>query len=155
MNDELSDVSAVVGDHSGRSRTVLEFTMEMKRIIDDAKRPGFDAGSWDALARLVDVDDFVRVGPFKDRMTWPEYVAFLTGWAPRRYWECSLRGITEVGDRVYLELEERSSPADSANAANSLSVYEFDEDGRLRRLDVYLQMQLPPGAAGADEPQRG
>jgi hypothetical protein len=144
MSEDLLDVGAVVGDHTGRSRQVLEYVLEMKRIIDRAKKPGFDDGGWEPLARFVDADDFVRVGPFKDRMGWPEYVAFLTGWATRRHWECSLRGVTEAGDRVFLELEERSEPGDSANAANSLSVYEFDDHQRLRRLAVYLQMAMPP-----------
>src|SRR3546814_3256658 len=73
----------------------LEYTLVMKRIIDSAKEPGFDESSWGPLAGLVDRDAFIRVGPFKDEMTWPEYVAFLTGWAPRRHWECSFRRITE------------------------------------------------------------
>jgi hypothetical protein len=69
-----------------RSRTVLEYTLEVKRVIDRAKQPGFDETDWDTLARFIAVDEFVRVGPFKDRMTRSEYVAFLTGWAPKRHW---------------------------------------------------------------------
>lgn len=144
MTGTLLDVVTVVGDHTGRSRTVLEYTLEMKRIIDRAKQPGFDEGSWEPLARLVDVDTFGRIGPFKDHMTWPEYITFLTGWAPRSHWECSFRAIDEVGDRVFLELEERSEPGDSTKAANSLSVFEFGADDRLHHLAVYLQMSPPP-----------
>jgi hypothetical protein len=50
-----------------------------------------------------------------------------------------------VGDRVFLELEERSEPRDTTKAANSLSVYEFGADNRLHHLAVYLQMP-PPSA---------
>src|SRR3546814_20332092 len=70
-------------------------------------------------------------------MTWPEYVAFLTGWAPRRHWECSFRRITEKGNVVFLELEERRQPRDSSVAANSPSVYELDDAGRIRHPDDY------------------
>lgn len=140
----MRDVDTVVGDHTGLSRTVLEYTLEMKRIVDRAKEPGFDEHSWEPLARLVATEEFSRVGPFKDVMTWPEYVAFLTGWAPRRHWECSFRRITERGSLVFLELEERSEPGSSDHAANSLSVYEFTNAGQLRHLDVYLQMEMPP-----------
>jgi hypothetical protein len=73
-------------------------------------------------------------------MDWPQYVAFLTGWAPRRHWECSVRRVTEAGSLVMLELEERSAPDDPAAAANSVSAYEFDDAGKIRQLDVYLQM---------------
>lgn len=140
---ELVDVDAIVDEHAGLSRTVLEFTLEMKRVIDGAKEPGFDESGWEPLARFVAPEDFVRVGPFKDVMDWPEYVAFLTGWAPRRHWECSFRRIAEVGNLVFLELEERSEPGNSADGADSLSRYEFDERGQMRRLDVYLQMAPP------------
>lgn len=143
MIETLREVDAVLGDHTGLSRTVLEYTLEMKRIVDRAKAPGFDTTSWEPLARLVATDAFVRVGPFKDEMTWPDYVAFLTSWAPKRHWECSFRRISETGNLVFLELEERSSPGDSTGAANSLSVYEFDGSAKLRRLDVYLQMPMP------------
>lgn len=136
----LRDVDAVVGDHTGRSRTVLEFTLEMKRIVDRAKQPGFDARDVESLGRFVATDVFTRMGPFKDMMTWPSYVAFIAGWAPRSHWECSFRRITESDNLVFLELEERSDPDNPAAAANSLSVYEFDDGDRLRRLDVYLQM---------------
>lgn len=90
MIETLRDVDAVLDDHTGLSRTVLEYTLEMKRIVDSAKAPGFDATSWEPLARLLATDDFVRVGPFKDEMTWPDYVTFLTSWAPHRHWELSL-----------------------------------------------------------------
>ena len=139
MTGALHDVDAIVGEHTGLARTVLEYTLEMKRIVDRAKQPDFDERNWDSLARLVATDNFTRIGPFKDVMSWPEYVAFLTRWAPTRHWECSFRRITQTGDLVFLELEERSDPDDPAAAANSLSIYDFDDRDRLRRLDVYLQ----------------
>lgn len=138
-----AEIDDVVGSHTGLSRTVLEFVQEMKRTIDRAKEPDFDESGWDHLAAFVS-SDFERIGPFKDAMTWSEYVSFLTGWAPHRHWECSFRRITEAGELVFLELEERSEPGNTDKAANSLSVYAFDDAGRLRHLDVYLQMEMPP-----------
>ena len=143
MAAQLTDIADALGTTSGRSRTVLEFTRTMKQVVDRAKQPDFTAASWAPLAEFVATDDFHRVGPFKDAYDWPTYVAFLTGWAPTSHWECSLRRITEVGNLVYLELEERMAPGDSANAANSASVYEFDDTGDIRRLDVYLQFPSP------------
>jgi hypothetical protein len=139
----LPDVEAVVDGYTGLSRTVLDYTLEMKRIVDRAKGPGFGPGSWDPLAGVVATGEFVRIGPFKDEMTWPGYVDFLTAWAPHSHWECSFRRITENGNVVFLELEERMAPGDSAGAANSLSAFDFDDAGRLRRLAVYLQLPTP------------
>src|SRR3546814_3438366 len=115
----------------------------MKRIIDSEKEPGFDESSWGPLAGLVDRDAFIRVGPFKDEMTWPEYVAFLTGWAPRRHWDCFFRRITDNGNVLFLELEERHQPGDSSVAPNSLSVYQLDDPRRILPLSVYLQLPAP------------
>lgn len=142
----LLDIGDVIERHTGHARRVLEYTQEMKRTVDRAKAPGFDATGWEPLGRMVATADFRRVGPFKDEMSWPEYVTFLTGWATASHWECSFRRITEAGNLVFLELEERMVPGDSANAVNSLSAFELDDAGLLRRLDVYLQ--LPGGTGG-------
>jgi hypothetical protein len=136
-------VSEVAGAYDGLSRTVLDYSLLMKQLVDRAKEPGFSVDSWAPLAELVAVDEFRRVGPFKDAMDWREYVGFLTGWATSSEWDCSFRRITETAGLVFLELEERSEVGDFRSVVNSLSVYEFDAAGKLRHLDVYLQMELP------------
>src|SRR5215510_3352788 len=108
----MQDVNDIVDDYSGRSRTVLEYCVTTKRLVDEAKRPGFSVDSWAPLAELVAVGDFERVGPFKEVMKWPEYVDFLTNWATSSEWECSFRRITETNGLVFLELEERSAIGD-------------------------------------------
>ena len=87
----------------------------------------------------------MRVGPFKDVMTWSEYVAFLwTGWAPRRHWECSFKRVPRRRGLVLLELEERSEPNNPAAAADSFSASSSTAQVCLRHLDVYLQMPPAP-----------
>ena len=55
-------------------------------------------------------------------------------------WECSFKRITERPDGVVMiELEERMG----GGAVNSLSVYEFNDAGKVRHLDIYLQMPVP------------
>ena len=72
MPKQLTDVADVIDDYAGRSRTVLDYAMVTKRLVDEAKRPGFSAGSWAPLAELVAVDEFTRVGPFKEVMNWDD-----------------------------------------------------------------------------------
>jgi hypothetical protein len=136
----MQNVYDVIGDYSGRPRTVLEYCITTKRLVDEAKRPGFTVDSWSPLAELVAVDKFERVGAFKEVMKWPDYVEFLTNWATSSEWECSFKRITETEGLVFLELEERSAVGDFSNAVNSLSVYQFDETGRIVHIDLYLQM---------------
>lgn len=140
----MRDVNDVIAEYSGRSRIVLDYSLLVKKIVDSAQEPGFSTQSWAPLAALVDTASFQRVGNFKEVMSWGEYVDFLTQWAPAAQWECSFKRITERGNLVFLELEERSVMGEFSNVVNSLSVYEFNSDDKLKYIDVYLQMELPP-----------
>jgi hypothetical protein len=139
----MKTMSEVVGSHTGLARKVLEFGLMMKRLVDEAKRPGFSESSWAPLAELIAVDEFERVGNFLEVMRWPAYVAFLTKWATSSEWECSFKRITEKNGIVFLELEERSRVGAHRSVVNSVTVYEFNDAGKLRHLDVYLQMTMP------------
>jgi hypothetical protein len=145
----LKEVSQVAGQYSGLSRTVLDYSLLMKKLVDDAKKPGFSVESWAPLAALVATDEFERVGNFKEVMTWQDYAEFLTRWATTSEWECSFKRISEVGNVVFLELEERSKIGDYRSVVNSVSVYEFNVSGKLSHLDIYLQMELPAEAMPA------
>ncbi|EHB57900.1 hypothetical protein MycrhDRAFT_0335 [Mycolicibacterium rhodesiae JS60] len=125
------------------SATVLDYSALMKRLVDEAKQPGFTTESWAPLAELIDTENFVRVGNFKEVMNWAEYVSFLTNWATSSEWDSEFKRVTEVGNVVFLELEERSRIGAFSNSVNSVSVYEFDAAGKITRIDVYLQMALP------------
>lgn len=139
----LLEVEDVIESHTGRSRAVLQYCTVTKRLVDEAKEPGFSVSSWGPLAELVAVEEFQRVGAFKEVMDWQGYVEFLTAWATSSKWECSFKNITESGGRVFLELEERSEVGDFSSVVNSLSVYEFTDDEKIRRIDLYLQMTPP------------
>ncbi len=126
------------------SQTVLDYSAVMKRLVDEAKQPGFSTENWAPLAELIDTQNFVRVGNFKEVMNWGgEYVAFLTNWATSSEWESDFKRVTQAGNVVFLELEERSRIGEFSNSVNSVSVYEFDPSGKITRIDVYLQMALP------------
>ena len=140
---ELRDIAAAAAEYSGLARKVLDYSLTMKRLVDAAKQPGFDAGSWSALAEFIDTESFIRVGNFKEVMNWAEYVGFLTGWATTSEWEGSFKRVTSDGSLVILELEERSRIGAHSSVVNSVSVYEFNDAGKIAHLDIYLQMPLP------------
>lgn len=139
----LREIEEVAGDYTGRRRAVLEYALTTKRLVDAAKLPGFTVESWAPLAALVAVDEFERIGNFKEVMNWAEYVGFLTNWAASSEWEGSFKRVSETGGVVFLELEERSRIGDFASVVNSMSVYEFTDGDKIRHIDVYLQMPLP------------
>jgi hypothetical protein len=122
--------------------TVLEYSRTMKRVVDRAKQPGFTEADWAPLAELVAVDDFERVGAFRELMDWRQYTGFLTQWASASEWESTFRRVHEWSNIVFLELEERSNIGGRVDVVNSLSVYEFNAAGKIRHLDIYLQREL-------------
>jgi hypothetical protein len=139
----MRDIDTVFDSYTGVARTVLEYGRIVEQLVREAKAPGFGPAGWTPLAELVDTEAFVRVGNFKEVMNWAEYTTFLTHWASSAQWDCSFKRITETGGVVFLELEERSSVGDYASVVNSMSVYEFNDAGKIVRVDVYLQMELP------------
>ncbi|MDQ2629076.1 MAG: hypothetical protein M3Y90_19010 [Actinomycetota bacterium] len=139
----MKDIDEVIDGYSGRAHTVLRYTQTVKRLADAAKRPGFTADDWAPLAALVDTGKFERVGNFKEVMNWPEYLGFLANWAPSSKWEASFKRVSDVEGVVFLELEERSEVGEFTSVVNSLSVYEFADDGKISHIDLYLQMALP------------
>ena len=140
---EIQDVENVIGSYDGLSRKVLDYSMAMKAFVDAGKEPGFSVDSIKPLETYVAVEDFVRIGNFKEVMNWRDYAGFLVGWAPTAQWECSFKRITQAGSTVFLELEERSRMGDFTSTVNSMSVYEFNAAGLLYHLDIYLQMPMP------------
>lgn len=142
----MTEIIDVIGQTTGRSRAVLEYSQVMADLVKSAKDPSFTAESWAPLAELIDVDDFVRIGPFKDEMNWAGYTEFLTNWAKSSEWEAEFKRVSEAGDVAFLELVETSRIGDFSSVVNSASVFEFNADNKIRYIAVYLQMQLPDPA---------
>jgi hypothetical protein len=71
----------------------------------------------------------------------------LTQWAGSKGFATNLRRISELGSLVFYEVEEHHMKDGNITIVNSMNVFEFDEAGKIRHLDVYLQGQLyAPGA---------
>jgi hypothetical protein len=118
------------------TRKVLDYTQTMKRLVPAMTAPG----DWAPLAEFVAVDEFERVGTFLEVQDWQQYTEMLTQWASAtETFETTVRRISELPGLVYFEIEERHFRGGNVNVVNSMTVFEFDEDGRIRHLDVYLQ----------------
>ncbi len=127
------------------ARKVLAYIDCIEKTVTAAKDPAFGEAGWAQLEAMIATDSFERVGNFKEVMTWPQYRAMLTQWGTTTAFWSNFRRISEVGNRVFLELEEHNTPAgQEETVVNSLSLYEFDTAGKLAHLDIYLQY-LPPG----------
>ena len=115
---------------------VLEYEQTMKRLVQAAKAPT----DWTLLAGFVAVDEFERVGTFLEVQDWQQYTEMLTQWASATdSFETTVRRISESPGLVYYEIEEWHFRGGSVNVINSMTVFEFNDEGEIRHLDVYLQ----------------
>lgn len=132
---------AIKGDIGPLSRKVLEFSLIYKRITDAAKGSKIGPSDWAPLSELVAVDEFERVGAQMEVMDWQAYTEFVSGYANSATWEGSFRRITEVPGLVFLELSEGGGGHDGSGGykVNTVTVYEFNDAGKLKHLDIYVQ----------------
>lgn len=99
---------------------------------------------WAPLEEFVAVGDFERIGVFLEVQDWQQYTEMLTQWASSiDSFDTSVRRISETSNLVYYEIQERHHRGGVVNVVNSLNVFSFDDSGKIRHLDVYLQ-QPPP-----------
>jgi len=132
-----TDRNAVTGRYA---RKCLEYTDCIKRTVEAAKQPGFGESGWDELAALLDTGRFERVGNDKVRMGWEVYRTLLTKWATTTDFWAEFHRISQVGNLVFLELTEHNTPlGGEESVVNSLTTYEYDDEGRLVKLGIFLQ----------------
>ena len=138
MANEMPDSEA----YTGLSRKVLQYSERFLQIVNKIKQPGFSATDWAPLEALVDVRSFQRVGVFltnrAEVSNWQQYKQLITQYGGATAWEGTLRRITEVPGLVFLELEERNTRDGVTDVSNTVTIYEFNQGGKLCKLDVYV-----------------
>lgn len=98
------------------------------------------AEDWEPVAAFLDTDRFRRVGAYLEELDWEAYKAFLTGWAAGgTRFEMTVFRISEIGDSVFQEIEERHFRGDAFIRKNVIAVYRFDAAGQIIHLDIYEQ----------------
>jgi hypothetical protein len=118
------------------TRTVLDYVSTMERLVPTVEDPE----DWAPLTEFVAVDEFERVGTFLEVQSWSKYTEMLTQWASAiATFETTVQRISELPGLVYYAVEERHHAGDRVNVVNSLTVFAFDDAGKIRHLDVYLQ----------------
>ena len=97
-------------------------------------------GDWAPVSAFVAVDEFRRVGAYLEELDWPAYTRFLTGWSSGgTRFEMTQFHVTEAGDAVFQEIEERHYRGDSFIRKNVIAVYRFTPERKIRHLDIYEQ----------------
>jgi hypothetical protein len=120
------------------SRLALQYSFVMKELVVKAKEPGFTAANWAPLAAFVAIDEFERIGNFREKVSWSQYDDLLTMWGKSTEWDFIVRRVTEGDHYAILELAERAKYPDREETYCSVSVYEFNAADKLRHLEIYL-----------------
>ena len=116
---------------------VYDFVETQKKILAAGVTKASD---WEPLTQFIDVDGFKRVGAYLETLNWEEYKAFLTGWIlGGTHFEFTEFQISEVGQSVFQEIEERHTRGDQFIRKNVIAVYKFNDQNRIHHLDIYEQ----------------
>jgi hypothetical protein len=129
-------------EFSGNSRSVIAYSEAFTTLAEKAKQGPLTDADWEPIEQLVDVAAFVRegvfLGPRAEVIDWPTYRHYVTQYGGNTAWEGTLRRITETDGRVILELTERNIRDGHIDVSNTVTIYEFNDAGKLRHLDVYV-----------------
>ncbi len=129
-------------DYAGLSRTVLQYSEAFAKLVEKAKAAALSESDWGPIEQLVDVDAFARVGVFltpqAEVIGWQKYKFYISQYSGNTSWEGTLRHITEAPGRVILELEERNARDGVTDVSYTVTIYEFNQAGKLHHLDVYV-----------------
>jgi hypothetical protein len=125
---------------SPRAQRAMAYGDKMAQIVNGTTDEG-----WDALLPMIDADRFIRRGNERTEMNWPAYRAMLEQWgAHSGKYEKYLHRASEVGNVVYLDLDEHATAKDgSVNSLRSISIYEFDANDRIVTVDVIMGFHQP------------
>lgn len=129
-------------NYTGLSRKVLQYADRFSQLVEKLKTRSLTEADWAAMEELVDVENFRRWGVFlgdlMELSTWQEYKAIINQYGGMTSWEGTLRRITETPGLVFLELEERNTRGGEMDVSNTVTIYQFNADDKLIKLDVYI-----------------
>jgi len=134
---EIATATGVVREEGPLTKIVRRFVgAQGAAMAAGIKSPS----DWDPVAEFVAVDRFKRVGAYLEELDWEAYKDFLTGWAAGgTQFEFTEFHISEIGDAVFQEIEERHQRVDQFIRKNVIAVYRFTPEGKIRHLDIYEQ----------------
>lgn len=134
---KIATATAVTDEIGPLTRIVYEFVAKQGEVLAAGVSSPLD---WEPVAAFIDPERFRRVGAYLETFDWPQYREFLTGWAAGgTRFEMTEFHISEVGDTVFQEIEERHHRGDEFIRKNVIAVYRFDAARRIVHLDIYEQ----------------
>jgi hypothetical protein len=127
VSDQLGPLAKVVNGHAAKQMELIQAGINSPM-------------DWEPLTEFLDPAAFKRVGAYLEELDWPAYRKFLTGWvAGGTRFEMTTFHISEVGNAVFQEIEERHYRGDEFIKKNVIAVYRFNDQNKIIHLDIYEQ----------------
>jgi len=137
MKVQITTATAVTNELGPLTKIAKRFVEAQGKVLAVGVKSPAD---WAPVAEFVAVREFKRVGAYLEELDWPAYCAFLTGWASGgTHFEMTEFHITEVGNAVFQEIEERHRRGDQFIRKNVIAVYRFNAENKIVHLDIYEQ----------------
>jgi len=133
----IATATGVTGEFGPLTLTAKRFVEAQGAVMAAGVKSPSD---WAPVAEFVAVDEFERVGAYLEKLNWDEYTRFLTEWASGgTRFEMTEFQISEVGNSVFQEIEERHFRGEEFIRKNVIAVYRFNADRKIVHLDIYEQ----------------
>ena len=134
---KIATATGVADEIGPLTKIVYAFVAKQGEVMAKGIRSPMD---WEPVAQFVDPQKFKRVGAYLEEFDWPQYREFLTGWsAGGTRFEMTEFHISEVGNAVFQEIEERHHRGDQFIRKNVIAVYRFNDQNKIVHLDIYEQ----------------
>jgi hypothetical protein len=118
-------------------KVVLGFNEVQAQILAAGVKSPSD---WEPMGEYIAVDEFKRVGAYLEVLDFAEYCDFLAGWAAGgTQFEFTEFHVTEIGNTLFQEIEERHTRGQDFIRKNVIAVYRFNADNKIVHLDIYEQ----------------
>ncbi len=118
-------------------QVVLDFNAVQAKILAAGVK---SAADWEPMNAYLDTATFKRVGAYLEELNFADYCEFLAGWAAGgTQFEFTEFHVTEVGNTLFQEIEERHTRGSDFIRKNVIAVYRFNADNKIVHLDIYEQ----------------
>lgn len=139
----MSEAAAI--SNGPLSQRVQQLVDVMRNNLVKAMKEGVQEADWAPLRDLIAVEEFERVGPFRDALDWQGYVQLLCQWLNHSEgWDPVMKLRVEADGVVFMQCEEMITNGDRVDPFYSLSIYRFNDQGKIKRLEVYMQQPQQP-----------
>ena len=129
--------SATRNEPGALRQVVLDFNAVQAKILAAGVK---SAADWEPMGEYLEVASFKRVGAYLEELNFTDYCEFLAGWAAGgTQFEFTEFHVTEIGNTLFQEIEERHTRGEHFIRKNVIAVYRFNAAGKIVHLDIYEQ----------------